>query len=500
VRIRLALAGMTVVGYRRAPNRAAARATTRAATRTDARRHHTDDRVVARVQVIELVALPRSTSRCSAAQAAAAGSSRTFRWNLDINRRRPTARAGSRREDGVEVGGAPNVFDGVLALLFAVALVRGWRQGAVLQIGGFAGLALGVLAGAWAAPRITGLVVTGPGPGAAFLTLGVLLVALVAGHALGAAGGLRLHRAVHRSGVGRLDRAAGVGVGGAGFLAVVWLLSSVLAQGPVPALAQQVRGSTVVRELDEALPAPPDVLGRIAALLEDQGFPQVFVGPGYGVTAPPVPAAAEQAVRAAAAAGQPSTVQVQAVGCGAVVGFGSGFVSQPGFVVTNAHVVAGFDRLSVRDAAGGHPAVAIYFDPALDVAVLSVPQLTARPIGWADTPAVRGTEGATLGFPGGQPEMVVQPATVQGRLDAIGRDIYGHGSTRREILALAVAVEQGDSGGPFVTSDGAVAGVVFAGDPGHAGTGYALTAEQVRPGIDHAIDVDQPADVGACRF
>jgi S1-C subfamily serine protease len=399
----------------------------------------------------------------------------------------------------VEVGGAPNVLDAVLAFLFVFALVRGWRQGAVLQIAAFAGLALGLLAGAWAAPRIAGLVVTAPGPGAALLTLGALLVALVVGQAVGVAGGLRLHRAVHRSGVGRADRVAGVGVGGAGFLLVVWLLSSVLAQGPSSALAQQVRGSTVVRALDEALPEPPGVLGRIAALLDDQGFPQVFAGPG-GISAPPVPAAAEQAVRAAAAAGQPSTVQVQALGCGAVVGFGSGFVTRPGFVVTNAHVVAGFDRLRVRDVAGEHAAVAIHFDPALDIAVLEVPQLAAPPIGWTDTPAVRGAEGATFGFPGGQSEMVVRPATVQGRLDAIGRDIYGEASTRREILALAAPVQQGDSGGPFVTGEGLVAGVVFAGDPAQAGTGYALTAEQVRPGIDHAIDADQRADVGDCRF
>jgi S1-C subfamily serine protease len=400
----------------------------------------------------------------------------------------------------VDVGGVPNVLDVVLALLFAFVLVGGWRQGAALQVGGFAGPALGLIAGAWAASRLAALFVTGPGPGVALLALGVLLVAVVIGRAAGVAGGLRVHRAAHRGGVGRVDRAVGVGVAGAGFLVVVWLLSSLLAQGPISALAQQVRGSTVVRALDGALPAPPDVLGRLGALLDEQGFPQVFVGPGGGITASPVPPATGEAVRAAAAAGQPSTVQVQALGCGAVVGFGSGFVIRPGFVVTNAHVVAGFDRLRVRDAAGEHPAIAIDFDPALDIAVLAAPQLTAPPIGWTDTPAVTGTEGAIFGFPGGQSEMVVQPATVQGRLDAIGRDIYGQGSTRREILALAAAVQQGDSGGPFVTSDGLVGGVVFAADPGHPGTGYALTAEQVRPAIDHAIDTDQPTGVGSCRF
>jgi S1-C subfamily serine protease len=400
----------------------------------------------------------------------------------------------------VEVGGAANVLDVILALLLVVAVFRGWQRGAVLQIGGFAGLGLGVLAGAWAAPRIAGLITTGPGPGAAFLTLGVLLVALVLGQALGVAAGMRLHRAVQGSAVARVDRAAGVGVGGAGVVLVVWLLAGVLAQGPVPALAQQIRGSAIVRWLDQTLPAPPDVLGRLAALLDEQGFPPVFLAPSDGISAPPVSPAAQQAVRAAAAAGQPATVQVQALGCGAVAGFGSGFVTRPGFVVTNAHVVAGFDRLSVRDTAGDHPAVAIGFDPALDVAVLAVPQLGAPPIGWARTPAVRGTQGAILGFPGGQSQMVVQPATVQGRLEAIGRDIYGQGSTRREILALAAGVRQGDSGGPFVTGDGVVAGIVFAADPGHAGTGYALTAEQVRPVIDHAVDADRPAAVGACRF
>ncbi len=400
---------------------------------------------------------------------------------------------------GVGVGTAVNLLDAVLVLLLASAFFRGWRQGAAVQLAAFGGLVLAVLAGLWAAPGIAGVFVTGPGPEAAFLTLGVLLVAMAVGQGAGVALGVRLHRAVHTAGVGRVDRAAGAGVGGALLLLVVWVLAGALAQGPIPALAEQIRGSAVVRALDAALPAHPAVVGRIAALLDEQGFPQVFAGLGRGISAPPVSPAADEAVRAAAAAGKPGTVQVRAFGCGATVGSGSGFVTRPGFVVTNAHVVAGFSRLRVRDAEGEHDAVAIHFDPVLDIAVLAAPDVTASPIGWTDTAATRGTEGATLGFPGGQPEMAVRPATVQGRVDAIGRDIYGQGTAAREVLALAAPVQQGDSGGPFVTDDGSVAGVVFAGDPG-GGTGYALSAEQVRPGIDRAITANQPADVGACRF
>jgi S1-C subfamily serine protease len=395
---------------------------------------------------------------------------------------------------------APNLLDAVLVLLLGLISVRGWRKGAVSQIAALGGLALGLLAGVWAAPRIVGAFVAEPGSSTAFLTVGLVLVAALVGQGLGLGIGLRLRRAVVSARVGKIDRGAGVAAGVAGLLVVVWLLSTVLAQGPVPALARQVRGSEVVRALDAALPPPPDVVGRISAYLGDKGFPQVFVQPGRGgIAAPPVPATAGESVRAAAAVGQPSTVQVGAFGCGGIVGSGSGFVPQAGFVVTNAHVVAGFDRLTVRDSAGEHDAVAIHVDPGLDLAVLAVPGVGAPPIAWASDPVGRGTEGATLGFPGGRSEMVVRPATVVADLDAIGRDIYGDSRVRREIVALSASVERGDSGGPFVTSGGLVGGVVFAGDPS-GGTAYALAVDEVRPAVEEAIRRNQQVGVGACRF
>ena len=395
---------------------------------------------------------------------------------------------------------APNLLDAVLVLLLGLIAVRGWRKGAVSQIAALGGLALGLLVGTWAAPRIVGAFVAEPGSSTALLTVGLVLVAALVGQGLGLGIGRRLRRAVVSARVGKIDRGAGVAAGVAGLLVVVWLLSTVLAQGPVPALARQVRGSEVVRALDAALPPPPDVVGRISAFLDDQGFPQVFVQPGRGgIAAPPVPATADESVRAAAAVGQPSTVQIGAFGCGGIAGSGSGFVPQAGFVVTNAHVVAGFDRLTVRDSAGEHDAVAIHVDPRLDLAVLAVPGVGAPPIAWASDPVGRGTEGATLGFPGGRSEMVVRPATVVADLDAIGRDIYGDSQVRRKIVALSASVERGDSGGPFVTSGGLVGGVVFAGDPS-GGTAYALAVDEVRPAVEEAIRRNQEVGVGACRF
>lgn len=392
-----------------------------------------------------------------------------------------------------------NAVDVVLLVMLAAAVFRGWRQGALSQVFAFGGAAGGLVAGGILAPVIAGELVDQPGVALALTTFGILIASVLAGQALGFVLGLRLRDAAHRSGVGPVDSVLGVGVGVAVLALSVWIAGSVLAQGPVPALARQVRGSTVLATIDEVLPTPPDLFGRVAAFLDTQGFPQVFAGLGGGSTAPPVEPPGEGAVAAAVAAGTPSTVQVEALGCGGV-STGSGVVVRDGFVVTNAHVVAGGEVLSVRDAAGTHDAVAVHVDPNLDLAVLSSPTATATPLPWASTPAERGTSGATLGFPGGQRELNVRPAAVRSREEALGRDIYGGSVTAREILTLEAGVRPGDSGGPFVTEAGEIGGIVFAAATADGDIGYALTAERVRPDVDAAIARNTTAPTGACRY
>ena len=393
-----------------------------------------------------------------------------------------------------------NLLDLGLLLAILLSALRGARQGAVSQIAAFGGAMIGLGLGAALAPRIAGAIVSGgPGSSLALGTLGLLMLFVFIGQGVGFGVGMRLRAAAAHVGAEPVDRTAGVVVGVAGLIVTVWLLSSALAQGPSVVIAQQIRASQVVTRIDQALPPAPDIFAQLGQYLDQHGFPQVFSGLGGGTTAPPVDPPSSAAVAAAQAAGAPSTVQVQATGCGGISS-GSGFVPVSGFVVTNAHVVAGGELVSVRSGEGTHDAAVIHYDPDLDLAVLAVPGLRVPTIPWTASPADRGVEGATLGFPGGQRELAVKPATVRDRGEALGRDIYSRGLVSREILTLAAHVQQGDSGGPFVTAAGQVAGVVFAASPNEAGVGYALTAERVRPDVDAAIGRNSSVPNGGCRF
>lgn len=394
---------------------------------------------------------------------------------------------------------AMNLVDLVLLAALGLAAFRGFRQGALSQVAAFGGAAIGLVVGASLAPRIAPRFVDQPGAMLSLVTLGLLLLFIAIGQTIGLTLGSRLRHAVAAVGAGSVDRTAGIAVGITGVLLTVWLLGSVLVQGPVPSIAKQVRRSTIVAAVVDTMPQAPDLFGRVGNYLDQHGFPTVFSGIG-GSIAPPVDAPGRGAVAAAQRAGARSTVQIVANGCGGVSS-GSGFVPQRGYVVTNAHVIAGADDVSVRDRNGEYAATPIHVDTDVDLAVLRVRDLSVPTIEWVTQPSERGTNGATLGFPGGQRQMQVKPAAVRQRSEGVvGRDIYGSGSVRRDILTVSSPVQRGDSGGPFVTSDGRVGGVVFAAAAAEPGTGYVLTAEFVKSDVAQAIAANAETSTRACRF
>jgi S1-C subfamily serine protease len=305
------------------------------------------------------------------------------------------------------------------------------------------------------------------------LAVGVLLGGAFIGQALGLLVGTKAHL-VMPPGSQPLDRAAGAVAGVLGVLVAVWLL--VPSMGDVPGrIALEARTSKIAKFIATTAPEPPDALQSLRRLVGEGDFPRVFSGLHAAPDTGPPPASSglsQQTLDAAVL----STVKVEGPACGRIQE-GSGFVVQPGVVVTNAHVVAGEDRTTVLERSGRRVgATVVAFDPDRDLAVLTADVRGAPlPIGGADV----NDTGAVLGYPGGGP-LVVSPFEVRDEVTAVGRDLYDGHDTRRQVLILASNLAPGDSGAALVDPRGAVVGVAFAIAPDRAGTAYALTSDELR--------------------
>ena len=83
---------------------------------------------------------------------------------------------------------------------------------------------------------------------------------------------------------------------------------------------------------------------------------------------------------------------------------------------------------------------------------------------------------------GGGKEPVDPPARIGGIQNAQGPNIYQTSTVTRQIYEIRAVVESGNSGGPLLSPDGKVDGVVFAAAVGVSDTGFALTAAEVSAG------------------
>ena len=380
---------------------------------------------------------------------------------------------------------------GILAM-FAFALVAGWNTGFFPQILGLAGAALGGLVVALALPSARSLLDPIDPAARALGVLTLLLVAIGLGEGLGSGLGSMVKRRMGGGVLGGLDKLSGALIGIAQGILVIWLVGGALAAGPIPRLAAQAQHSWFIRSIDGVLPPPTSFVDELGRWLDATGLPDVFIGlepfPAAPVDTPTNPEA-DRIARVAEA----STVRVQAAACDRI-STGTGFViGRGGYLVTNAHVVAGSTAIVVGFD-GGSPvsATVVLFDPKLDVALLRAPDLRAAPLIFAATNPARGTKGAALGHPGGAPLRAI-PAAVSNTYQAEGRDIYGSGRVTREIVELRAEINRGDSGGPLMLPDGTVGGVVYAEALSDPTVGYALSpvdvASRVVPSIGRTVQV-----------
>jgi S1-C subfamily serine protease len=391
-----------------------------------------------------------------------------------------------------------NPLDAIAICLVVAGAILGWRSGAIPQVTGLIGAIVGGVAVILALPYLADLLGTLDPAVRPFL----VLIGLVAAVAIGESIGASLGRAVaNRLGGGLLstaDRTAGSFLAVAQALLVVWLAGSLLAEGPIPRLAETAGSSTAVRTMATILPPATEVASGLGGWLDQTDLPDVFVG-FEPLAAPDVKRPDDPTARAIAAVAEASTFKVAAQTCD-VMSVGTGFAVAPSYVVTNAHVVAGAGTRGLRVASQKgdlHDAFAVLFDPALDVALLWVPDLNAVPLAFAAHDPDRDALGATLGYPGGGP-LTISPAAVAARYEATGRDIYDTNRIQREIVELRAQVDRGDSGGPLMLTDGTVGGVVYAEARTNPDVGYALAPEAVWARIRPGIGRRSTTDTGRC--
>jgi S1-C subfamily serine protease len=384
-----------------------------------------------------------------------------------------------------------NLFDLAVAVLGVGAVAGGYRVGLLARVAGWIGWVLGIVVAASFSHRVLDLVHS-PDPQVKLLmAVGIFLLVASLGAALGEMVGFRLRSLLPLGGLRMADHVGGAVAGGVGVLVVLWLLLPALSDVPGE-ISKQVRNSQVARAIDSAAPRAPGPLQDLRQQVADANFPEVFsrLRPAPNTGTPPVATALAPDLVTRVI---DSTVRVSGQACGRVL-TGSGFAVDTDTIVTNAHVVAGVDRPSVTRPDGRRLAATVQvFDPNRDLAVLAVPGLDQDPlpVGTAEI----GSDGAVFGHPGGQEEIEVSPARIESAVNALGRDLYGDSTIRRDIYILSSQLEPGDSGGALVDTDGEVVGVAFAIAPDQPATAYALTSGEL------SAVLDQPrlgADTGPC--
>ncbi|MBU8868896.1 MarP family serine protease [Paenarthrobacter aromaticivorans] len=386
------------------------------------------------------------------------------------------------------------ILDLALILMLLSYLIYGLRNGFLVTLGGIAGFVVGAIGAFVAVPLVSGWVSDSGWRLTATVGAAVVLIAL--GHGLGTMIGRKVRHAVRIKPLHAADRL----IGGVVSVVVAALVMSMLAFSVsslgVPFVSQQLAESRVIRYIDSLTPTPvKTTMAQLRSTVIGDGIPTLIEGfgpatpvevPNESTDTPALNRAAESVLKIAGTAFECGQNQT-----------GSGFVVSPGRVVTNAHVVAGVSQPVVEIPDGGAlPGRVVYFDSQRDIAVLAVDGLSSEPLQLSPDLAA-GSPAAFAGYPHGGP-FQSKPATVQGVSTILVPDIYGSNPSPESVYKLAGDVQPGNSGGPLLTMQGQVAGLIFAKTTTDAALGFALTMEDIQPVAAQAPGLSAPVSPGQC--
>jgi S1-C subfamily serine protease len=388
-----------------------------------------------------------------------------------------------------------NVLDLLLLLVLLAYAVSGYWQGFITGAFATAGLLGGGLLGIWLAPRVLG-----DAAPSVWVSLGALFAVLLCasfGQAVLQLVGARIRDKITWQPVRAVDAVGGAVLSVAAVLVVAWALGVAVTGARLSWVTDQVNESQVLGRVNDVMPQRAvRALDSFNEVVGSSFFPRylepfaaeriVEVGP------PPPRIASDPEVQAAAA----SVLKIHGENsCGQGVE-GTGFLYSPDRLMTNAHVVAGVDTPRVQTEDGEVTASVVYYNPDVDVAVLAVDGLGAPHLSFDRDGRARAA-GAVLGYPEDGP-YDVQGARIRAEQRLRSPNIYNEGAVVREVYSVRSTIRPGNSGGPLVSLDGRVLGVVFAASVRDASTGYVLTADQVAQAAAAGLTSSGAVSTGDC--
>jgi S1-C subfamily serine protease len=211
----------------------------------------------------------------------------------------------------------------------------------------------------------------------------------------------------------------------------------------------------------------------------------------------------QQTVENVAAAVSPSVVKITSVG-GRQEAIGSGnIVTADGYIVTNDHVVQGFDSFTVTLSNGkNYPARVVGQDPQDDLAVLKISATGLKPIAFGDSSkATVGEFAIAIGYPLG----LKQTSTfgiVSGLNRTASETPSGPAGTLTGLVQTSAPINPGNSGGALVNLQGQLIGIptLSETDPQNGssanGIGYAIPSNRVLYVVTQLIDHGQVTNTG----
>ncbi len=388
--------------------------------------------------------------------------------------------------------------DLILVILVVIFAVNGYRQGFVVGLLSFVGFFGGAALGLQLGPLLANLFSNSMAR--VIISLCAVFGIALIGQGLANWIGVRIRGTIRNRAGQSIDDAGGALVSVVALLLVAWLVASPLASSSMPGLARAIRSSAVLHGVNAVMPQQAQALSnQLRTTVDTDGFPSVFgnlIPTQVRQVPAPNPLLAKLPIVTST---HQSVVKIEgsAPSCDRRIE-GSGFVFAPGRVLTNAHVVAGTRSLRVQtednQSLVGHVVV---FDAERDLAVIDVPGLSVPSLKFAPTRAKTDTDSIVLGYPL-DGDYDAEPARVRDARNISGPDIYNTHTVTRDIYTIRGLVRSGNSGGPLITSDGAVLGIIFAAAADDPQVGFALTAAEAAPIVAAGKTAEGSVSTGSC--